>query len=184
MDRFEKGATPFTAPTVLVPESVPLLGTKTVGAVNGVAPFTAPTDLVPESVPLPGLVPIATVTAFAAVVTGFPNASWTAICTAGLMIAPGMVLVGWPAKASFDAAPAVMLKPTLVAPASPAAAAVRVYPVPTLSTLMPENVAFPFAAVAVVVPESVPAVGFVPNATVMVFVAVGTVFPTESSTAS
>ncbi len=43
-----------------------------------------------------------------------------------------------------------------------------------------ENVATPFTGVAVVVPESVPPPGFVPNAMVIVLPKLATVFPASS----
>ena len=62
----------------------------------------------------------ATVTGLVAEVTGFPFLSSTATVTAGEMVAPVKAVVGCCTKASFAGgrgvlAPAVMLKPTLVA---------------------------------------------------------------------
>src|SRR5687767_15170560 len=98
MDRFEKVATPATADTVVVPDSVPP----------------------------PGLVPIATVTLAVELVTVFPNASCTVTCTAGLSAAPAVALVGCTVKASRFAAAGLMLNPAEVAPVSGADAAVSV----------------------------------------------------------
>src|SRR5205814_2019376 len=67
-------------------------------------PLTAATVLVPDSVPLAGLVPIASVMLVVAVVTVLPWASWTATCTAGVFIAPAPALLGCTVKASFAAA--------------------------------------------------------------------------------
>src|SRR2546426_7827493 len=72
MLRFAKVATPFTALTVAVPESV------------------APARF--ES--------IATVRAFVAVVTVAPVAVWMATCTAGAIAAPAVALLGWTVIAS------------------------------------------------------------------------------------
>src|SRR5712691_447134 len=93
-------------------------------------PLTAATVVVPERVPLAGLVPIATVMLVVAVVTVLPWASWTATRTAGAFTAPAAALLGCTVKASFAAAPALMLNAPLVAPVRPVADAVSVYPVP------------------------------------------------------
>src|SRR5688572_33420946 len=78
------------------------------------------------SVPPPGLVPMATVMLAVELVTVFPNASCTATCTAGLIAAPAVALVGCTVKASRDAAAGVMLNAAEVAPVSGADAAVSV----------------------------------------------------------
>src|SRR5688572_18380587 len=93
---------------------------------NVATPLTAATVVVPDSVPPPGLVPIATVMLAVELVTVFPNVSWTATCTAGEMFAPAVALVGWTVKATFEAAAALMLNPAEVAPVSGADAAVNV----------------------------------------------------------
>src|SRR5512140_3677664 len=100
---------------------------------NAATPLTADTVVVPDSVPPPGLVPIATVMLALELVTVLPNASCTATCTAGERLAPAVALLGWTVKASFEAAAGLMLKPAEVAPVSGADAAVSVYPVPDLS---------------------------------------------------
>ena len=51
-------------------------------------PAVAGTVSVPESVAPPGFAPNAMVTGVVAVVTGFPNVSRTATCTAGAIAAP------------------------------------------------------------------------------------------------
>src|SRR6266550_7568552 len=130
-------------------------------------PATAVTLVVPARVPLPGLVPIATVTLPANPVAVLPCASRAVSCTAGAIVAPAVVVLGWTVKTSCVAAPAVTLKAVLVAPVRPVAAPVRVYPVPVLLMLSPENVATPLAAATVAVPESVPPPALVPIATVM-----------------
>src|SRR5687767_16023207 len=94
---------------------------------NVATPADADTVVVPDSAPPPGLVPIATVTFAVELVTVFPNASCTATCTAGLIAAPAVVLVGCTVKASRDAAAGLMLKADEVAPVRGADAAVSVY---------------------------------------------------------
>ena len=76
--------------------------------------------------------------------------------------------------------PAVMGNGVEVAPLSPVAPAVRVYPVPARSMLRPGKVATPATAATVVVPESTPPVGLVPIASVMLPVKLVTVFPNAS----
>src|SRR5437899_1985711 len=100
-------------------------------------PLTAATVVVPERVPLAGLVPIATVMLVVAVVTVLPWASWTATCTPGVIDAPGTTLLGCTVKASFAAAPTLMLNTLLVVPVRLVAAAVNVYPVPALHSALP-----------------------------------------------
>jgi hypothetical protein len=77
-----------------------------------------------------------------------------------------------------------MLKLLLVAPVRVVAEAVRVYPVPGLLTLRFAKVATPLAAATVVVPARVPLAGSVPIFTVMLVVAVVTVLPWASWTAT
>src|SRR2546426_651624 len=89
-------------------------------------PFTAETVVVPERVPLAGLVPIATVMLVVAVVTMFARASWTATPTARAFPAAAAALLGCTVKASFAAAPALMLNALLVALVRPVADAVSV----------------------------------------------------------
>src|SRR6185295_3925153 len=93
---------------------------------NVATPLTAATVVVPDSVPPPGLVPIATVMLAVEPVTVLPNVSSTATCTDGLIATPAVALVGWTTKASREAAAGLMLNPDEVAPVSPAAAAVSV----------------------------------------------------------
>src|SRR5512140_229985 len=93
---------------------------------NVATPATAATVVVPDSVPPPGLVPIATVTLAVELVTLFPNASCTATCTAGAMAPPAGALLGCTVKASLDAAAGLMVNGDEVAPVSPADAAVSV----------------------------------------------------------
>src|SRR5438128_4380494 len=98
MDRLEKVATPLTAATVVVPESVPP----------------------------PGLVPIATVMLAVELVTVLLNASCTVTCTAGATATPAVALVGWTVKASLVAVAGLMLNAELDAPESAPDAAVSV----------------------------------------------------------
>jgi hypothetical protein len=56
--------------------------------------------VLPASVPPAGLVPMATVTLWVAVVTVFPDASWTTTTTAGLTLTPAVTLAGGTEKAS------------------------------------------------------------------------------------
>src|SRR5512140_2241673 len=92
---------------------------------NVATPFTAATVVVPDSVPPPGLVPMATVMVALELVV-LPNASCTVTCTAGVMDTPATALVGGAVKASFEAAATVMLKDELLAPVRDPEAALRV----------------------------------------------------------
>jgi hypothetical protein len=107
----------------------------------------------------------------------FPLASRAVTWTAGVMATPADVFVGCTVKTSCVAVPGLIVKAALVAPPSPAAAAVSVYPVPFLSMLRVEKVAIPAAAATVVVPESVPPPGLVPIPTVTLPVKLVAVFP-------
>src|SRR5262245_6318823 len=93
---------------------------------NVATPLTADTVVVPDSAPPPGLLPMATVTLAVELVTVFPNASCTDTCTAGLIDAPAVALVGCTVKASLLADAGVMLNDDEVAPVSPPAVAARV----------------------------------------------------------
>src|SRR5687768_12620870 len=83
-------------------------------------PATAATVVVPESVPPPALLPMATVTLAVELVTVLPKVSWMVTWTAGLIAAPAVALEGLTVKASLDAAAGVMLNvadvPTVSAP--------------------------------------------------------------------
>src|SRR5512145_3090436 len=96
---------------------------------NVATPFTAATVVVPDSVPLPGLVPMATVTLAVELVTVLSNGSRTVTCTAGAIATPATAPVGWTVNASLLAAAWVMLNAVDTAPVSGADAAVSVYPV-------------------------------------------------------
>src|SRR3954463_16542117 len=89
-------------------------------------PPTAATVVVPDSVPPPGLAPMATVMLAVELVTVLPNASCTDTCTAGLIAAPAVSLVGCAVNATFDAAAGVMLNAEELAPDSAPEAAVKV----------------------------------------------------------
>src|SRR5881398_1012029 len=129
---------------------------------NAATPATAAAVVVPESVPPPALEPIVTLMLPAKPVATLPSASWAVTCTAGVIAAPAVALVGCTLKTSALGAPAVTLNAALVAPPpppppppppTPEAPAVSVYPVPVLLMLNPENVAMPPAAATLDVPE-------------------------------
>src|SRR2546427_7068096 len=106
-------------------------------------PATAATVVVPPSVPPPGLLPIASVTLPANPVATLPNASRAVTSTAGVMVTPAAVLVGWTVNTSRDAAAGVMLKVALVTPSSPPAEKLSVYPGPPLAIDKSGNAASP-----------------------------------------
>src|SRR3954468_12252279 len=106
-------------------------------------PPTAATMLVPDSVPTPGLVPIATVMVAVELVTVLLNASCTVTRTAGAMDTPATALVGWVVNASLAAAAGLMLNPADGAPVSGAEVALSVYPAPAWSMDRLEKVATP-----------------------------------------
>src|SRR4051812_33025647 len=89
-------------------------------------PPTAATLVVPDSVPPPGLVPMATATVAVELVAVLPNASCTVTCTAGAIATPAVALDGWTENATFEGAAWLMVKALEVAPASGADAAVSV----------------------------------------------------------
>src|SRR5438046_10319708 len=93
--------------------------------VNVATPLTALDDVVPERVPPPGLVPMATVTLPPNAVAVFPWASCAVTCTAGVIAAPAMALLGCTVNASCVAAPGVTVQGALVG-VSPAAPAIQV----------------------------------------------------------
>jgi len=82
---------------------------------------------------------------------------------------------------SAETGAAVTVNGALVAPVSPGALAVSVYPAPGWEIRRFAKVATPATAVAVVVPESVPPPGLAPSAIVTVPVNVGTVPPPLST---
>ena len=87
-------------------------------------PATAATLVVPESVPPAGFVSSARVTTPVKDGTVFPCASRATICNAGVMLAPAAVPLGCTVKASWVGAPGVMPKVALVALDRPLAVAV------------------------------------------------------------
>src|SRR5256885_934916 len=93
---------------------------------NVATPLTAATVAVPDSVPPPGLVPIATVTVALELVTVLSNASCTVTRTAGAIATPAVAFTGSTVKASFEAAATVMLKAELLAPVRDPEAALKV----------------------------------------------------------
>src|SRR5207249_2919703 len=121
-----------------------------------------------------------------AVVTVLPWASWTATWTPGVIAPPAAALLGCTVKTSFAASPALMLNADRmsVVPGRTVAVGVSVYPLIAVLRLNVENVATPFTAAIVVVPARVPLAGLVPIATVMLVVAVVTVLPWASWTAT
>jgi len=123
---------------------------------NVATPATAATVVVPESVPPPAFVPIAATTFAVYAVAMLLLASRALTTTDGAMDTPAVALVGCVTNARCVARPGVMLKPVLVALVRAPAVAVSVYPVPVLSMLNVENVATPATAAIDVVPESVP----------------------------
>src|SRR5512133_2409999 len=89
-------------------------------------PVTADTVVVPDSVPPPGLLSMARVMLAVELVTVLSKASRTVTCTDGEMAWPAVAFVGWTVNASLVAAAWVMLNADEVAPASGTDAAVRV----------------------------------------------------------
>src|SRR2546422_1055929 len=89
-------------------------------------PATAATVVVPDSVPPPALVPMATVTLALELVTVLAKASWTETWAAGAIETPATALVGWTLTASLEAAAGTMLKADEVAPVSAPEAAANV----------------------------------------------------------
>src|SRR5947199_82882 len=83
-------------------------------AENVATPPTAATGPPPDRVPPPALVPRARVTFPVNPVAVFLLASRAVTCTAGVIVAPAVVLVGCTVNTSVPALPAVMLKPELV----------------------------------------------------------------------
>ncbi|HEX4529934.1 MAG TPA: hypothetical protein VIA11_10955 [Acidimicrobiia bacterium] len=88
-------------------------------------PLTALTVLVPDSVPVPGFVPMASVTDDVSEVTVFPKASCTVTFGCVPNATPPVELLGCCVNASFDA-PAAFTVSCCVADVSPLAAAVTV----------------------------------------------------------
>src|SRR3954468_11523127 len=93
---------------------------------NVATPFTADTVAMPDSVPPPGLAPMATVMLAVELVTVLLNASCTATCTDGLIDTPAVTVEGWTVKPSLEAAAGLMLNPDEVVPVRAPDAAVSV----------------------------------------------------------
>src|SRR5439155_1347988 len=93
---------------------------------NVATPPTAATVLVPDRVPPPGLVPIAVVTLPVNPVAVLPCASCAVTWTAGVIVVPAVVLLGWTLNTSWLAAPGVMLNAALGADVIPVAVAASV----------------------------------------------------------
>src|SRR5713226_2214913 len=108
-------------------------------------PFTAATLVVPESVPPPGLVPIATVTVPVKLGTGFPKQSSAVTCTAGLLGWPATALFGSPVNASWLTTPGVTVTAAVCVTATPAMVAEMVFVPATVELRLP--VATPLASV-------------------------------------
>src|SRR5215475_10234604 len=89
--------------------------------------------------------------------TRLPPWSRTSTSTVGENATPGTAFDGGTRKPTFDAGPTVMLNEVDVVPVRPLAVAVRVYPVPALSTLRSLNVATPPDADRGIVPDRVAA---------------------------
>src|SRR2546427_2420761 len=110
---------------------------------NVATPETAAAVAVPESVPPPALGPSVTLTLPAKPMATLPSASWAVTCTAGVIAAPAVALVGCTLKTSTLGAPAVTLNAALVPPPTPAAPAGRGDPGAVLLMLQPEKGAVP-----------------------------------------
>ena len=93
---------------------------------NVATPPTAATLVVPDSVPPAGLGPMATVTLAVKPVAVLPRASRAVTWTGGAIAAPAVTFVGWTEKTSSLAAPGVTLKGALGAVGTAAALAVSV----------------------------------------------------------
>src|SRR6266550_2528192 len=106
-------------------------------------PAAAVTVVVPFSVPPAGLLPIVSVTPPVNPVARLPKESYAVTSTAGVMVAPAVVVVGCTVNTSWDAAAGEIVKVRLVTPRSPADEKTIVEPAPTLSMLKLGKVARP-----------------------------------------
>ena len=93
---------------------------------NVATPLAAATVVVPANAPPPGLLPSATVTLPLKLGSVFPRASCAVTCTAGVIAAAAVALLGCTVNTSLVAPPAVTLNAALVVPVTPVAAAVSV----------------------------------------------------------
>src|SRR5256885_529896 len=89
-------------------------------------PPTAAAVAVPDNVPPPGLVPIATLTFPVKPDAVLPWASWAVTCTAGVIAAAEVGVVGWTVTRRCAVVAGVMLNVALVLPVSPLALAASV----------------------------------------------------------
>src|SRR5256712_5125395 len=112
---------------------------------NVATPLTAATLVVPDTVAPPGFTPSATVTVPVKPVATLPWASCAVTCTAGVSVAPAAAFVGCAVKASWVAAPAVTVTRAVWVAVTPAIAAVTVFDPATVDLKLP--VATPFASV-------------------------------------
>src|SRR5438876_27188 len=135
-------------------------------AENVATPATAATGPPPDSVPPPALVPRARVTGPVKPVAVLLLASSAVTCTAGVIVAPAVVLLGCTENTSCVAVPAVILNAVLVPVAGPVALSAGEWPVGTVSIDSPANVATPPVAAWVAVPDKAPPDGLVPMASV------------------
>src|SRR5439155_1622186 len=123
---------------------------------NVATPAIAANVRVPDKVPPAGLNASVTVTLPAKPVAVLPRESNAVTRTAGLMVAPVVVVLGCTVTASWVAVPGAMVKPALVRLARSGVVAASGDPSPALPILRVEKVATPATAGTVVVPESVP----------------------------
>src|SRR2546425_1044994 len=93
---------------------------------NVATPFTGVTVFVPESVPPPGFVPRGGGRSVQKAATVVPASSLAASCTAGEIVLPALVLLGWTVNTRWVAGRGVMLNGELVAPVRPVAVATSV----------------------------------------------------------
>src|SRR5438093_5332884 len=112
---------------------------------NVATPLTAATLIVPDSVALPGFAPSATVTVPVKSVATLPWASRAVTCTAGVSAAPAAPFGGCTVNASCVAAPAVTVTTAVWVAVIPPTAAVTVFDPATVEVRLP--VATPFASV-------------------------------------
>ena len=133
--------------------------------------------------PVPPVIETATVPVNPVAV--FPCWSSAVTRTAGAIVTPATVVVGWVVNTSFVAPPAVTSNGVLATLPRPLAEALSSYPVPARSTLRSENRATPATALTFRVPARVPLVGFVPRAIVTLPVnPVATLFSPSSAVTS
>src|SRR5262245_13590283 len=144
-------------------------------------PATAATVVVPDSVPPPGFTPIASATSPAKPEAVLPSES-NVVTWIGESVAPAVVVMGCAVNTSWFTAPAATSKELLIASASPVAFAVRVKPAPLRFTLRIAKVATPATAATVRVPRRLAPTVPVPTVTSTVTLPVksGTVLPNAS----